>query len=74
METIGDAMASCPNLSSCPLYPLFTLKSSLGVWQTHYCNAKYDRCERYRLAQAGTRVPPNLLPNGKTLEVLPKAS
>ncbi len=59
----------CPNLSSCPLYPLFTLKSSLGVWQTHYCSAGYVACARYKLMQAGTRVPPNLLPNGKTLEV-----
>ncbi len=62
-------MPSCPSLSNCALYPLFTLKSSPLVWQAHYCNADYQACERYRLAQAGTRVPPNLLPNGKTLQV-----
>jgi hypothetical protein len=60
---------TCPNLTACPLYPLFTLKSTLGVWQTRYCNDAFATCERYRLAQAGTRVPPNLLPNGKTLNL-----
>ncbi len=60
---------NCPNVNGCPLFPLFKLKSSLGVWQTHYCESNFAACERYRLAQAGTRVPPNLLPNGKTLDL-----
>jgi hypothetical protein len=60
----------CPNTQGCPLFPLFTMKASLGVWQTHYCeSAKYESCERYKLRSTGACVPPNLLPNGRTLEV-----
>jgi hypothetical protein len=49
---------------------LFKLKSSLAVWQTHYCNGEYGSCARHRLAEGGARVPPNLLPNGKSLEIV----
>lgn len=59
----------CPNTPGCPLFPLFKLKSSLGVWQTHYCEDAFEKCERFRLAQSGVRVPPNLLPNGRTLDL-----
>ena len=62
---------SCPNARGCPLFPLFQMKSSLSVWQTHYCDAAYDTCERYKLATSGVRVPPNLLPNGRSLEIAP---
>jgi hypothetical protein len=63
-------MASpCPNAQGCPLFPLFRMKASLGVWQVQFCDARYEDCARYQLAKAGTRVPPNLLPNGKTLNV-----
>ncbi len=61
----------CPNLFGCPLFPLFRMKSSLAVWQKQYCEGDYAACERFRLARAGTRVPPNLLPNGKVLELAP---
>ena len=59
----------CPHIPSCPLFELFKLKSSLAVWQTHYCNGEYGSCARHRLAESGARVPPNLLPNGKSLEI-----
>jgi hypothetical protein len=59
----------CPNLFGCPLFPLFRMKSSLRVWQTRYCEGDHTSCERFRLAKAGTRVPPNLLPNGKALDL-----
>ncbi len=63
-------MASrCPNTPGCPLFPLFRMKSSLGVWQVQFCEARYEDCARYKLSRTGTRVPPNLLPNGKTLNV-----
>jgi hypothetical protein len=45
------------------------MKSSLGVWQTHYCENAFETCARYQLAQQGTRVPPNLLPSGKQLNL-----
>jgi hypothetical protein len=59
---------ACPHVATCPLFPLFTLKASLSVWQIHYCNGQFETCERHRLGKNGTRVPPNLLPNGRTLE------
>jgi hypothetical protein len=60
---------SCPHAKGCPLFPLFRLRASLSIWQTHFCEGDFASCERYRLSQAGRRVPPNLLPNGKTLEL-----
>jgi hypothetical protein len=60
---------SCPNEKGCPLFPLFTMKASLSVWQDFYCRRNFAACERLRLSQQGTRVPPNLLPNGKILEL-----
>jgi hypothetical protein len=59
----------CPHLSSCPLFPLFTMKASLSVWQVHYCKGQFESCSRLKLSKAGQRVPPNLLPNGKTLDL-----
>ena len=59
----------CPNTQGCPLFPLFRMKSYLGVWQTHYCENAFETCARYQLAQQGVRVPPNLLPNGKELNL-----
>jgi hypothetical protein len=60
---------SCSHVSSCPLFAHFKMKSSLKVWQDVYCNGQYQTCERYKLASSGTRVPPNLLPNGKSLDL-----
>ncbi len=59
----------CPSTNGCPLFPLFRLKSSLGVWQIHYCENAFETCERYRLSKSGVRVPPNMLPNGRVLDI-----
>jgi len=61
----------CPNTQGCPLFPLFRMKSSLGVWQTHYCENAYESCARYVMSKNGVRVPPNLLPNGRELNLQP---
>jgi hypothetical protein len=45
------------------------MKSSLKVWQDHYCLDKFQECNRFQLAHAGERVPPNMLPNGRALQV-----
>jgi hypothetical protein len=61
---------SCPNTHGCPLFPLFRLRASLRVWQIQFCESdSHASCARFRLAAAGSRVPPNLLPNGRTLAV-----
>ncbi len=44
------------------------MKAALGVWQSFYCESGFERCERYKLANAGVEVPPRLLPNGRLLE------
>lgn len=62
-------MASCPRIVSCPLFARFRMKSSLKVWQAHYCEGDFGRCERWRLIDANKPVPAGLLPNGRTLEV-----
>ncbi len=50
------------------MYALFSIKESLRVWQIHYCNGRFENCERLRRARAGEGVPRDLLPNGKRLD------
>ena len=59
---------ACAHTPTCPLFSLFTMKSSLKVWQDHYCMDKFEECNRFQLAHAGERVPPNMLPNGRSLQ------
>ncbi len=49
------------------MYALFTAGGVLEVWKTNYCTADFERCERYRRAAEGRRVPVNLLPSGQLL-------
>ena len=60
---------ACARISGCPLYKAFAMKSSLRVWKTYYCEGDFNRCERLKVANAGASVPPNMLPNGRMLEV-----
>ena len=62
-------MASCTRIGGCPLFAQFSIKASLVVWTTHYCEGDFARCARLKLATEGKLVPPNLLPNGKMLGV-----
>ncbi len=61
--------ASCPRITTCPLFRQFSLKSSLAVWKAYYCTGDYARCERWKLVSANTEVPVALLPNGRYLDV-----
>ncbi len=62
-------MASCPRITTCPLFKQFSIKSSLAVWKTYYCEGEFGRCERWKLVAANQQVPLGLLPNGKYLDV-----
>jgi len=62
-------MASCPNAERCPLFPLFSLRGALKVWQSNYCEADYERCARYQRGKEGRPIPANLLPNGAMLSL-----
>ncbi len=69
---MSDASASeprCPNVTTCALFPKFNMRASLKVWTVFYCQGRYQDCERYRRTQRGLDVAPNLLPNGKELNV-----
>lgn len=59
----------CPMEVGCPMYELFSLSGMLGLWQSLYCEADFRRCERFRLAQEGSPVPKELLPDGKELRL-----
>ena len=60
---------SCPHMSSCALYPLFSQRAVLEIWKTNYCTSEYERCARYQLACEGQTIPLTLLPNGRHLQV-----
>ena len=62
-------MESCPRVATCALFQQFSMKSSLRVWKTYYCEGQFSRCERWRLVSASKPVPQNMLPNGRLLEV-----
>lgn len=59
----------CSHIPTCELFPRFGLRSALKVWQTFYCEGSYEACARYRQALTGKPVPPNLLPNGRELDL-----
>ena len=60
---------SCPKIPKCALYPRFVLRTNLDFWKTHYCEADFALCERYRQSAAGATPADDLLPDGKTLKV-----
>jgi hypothetical protein len=66
----SPAPHACPNSGSCPLFPLFSRPGFLRVWQIHYCEADYSKCERFKLGREGKPVPQTMLPNGQSLTAL----
>ena len=63
---------ACPHMTSCPLYPLFSMQALLEIWKSTYCRADFQRCERHRASSRNEPVPADLLPNGTRLQ-LPKS-
>jgi len=59
--------STCPHAKGCELYPRFSLKGALRIWQQRYCNhpTRYAKCERYIRSTNGEKVPATLLPNGE---------
>ena len=64
----GPSRSRCSHVVGCELFPKFGLRATLGVWKTLYCEAQFEACARYRLAQQGRPVPATLLPNGKDIK------
>ncbi|MHB8623516.1 MAG: ACT domain-containing protein [Sulfuricaulis sp.] len=61
---------ACTHKDSCALFPVISLSSALKIWQTFYCDGKYETCLRFQRSLKGEKVPPNLLPNGKALDLI----
>jgi hypothetical protein len=59
----------CSHIDTCELFPKFGLKGSLKVWQTFYCEGTFEACARYKSSLAGRAPSPNLLPNGRELDL-----
>ena len=59
---------ACPNTERCAIRQAIGMKAALAVWQSFYCEAAFERCERYKLVSAGVEAPARLLPNGRLLE------
>ena len=68
------ATKHCPLESTCELYPLFRLAGMQGLWQSLYCHATFERCQRLRLERLGRPVPKHLLPDGQLLRLKPRSS
>lgn len=51
------------------MYSLFRVQSLLNVWKVQYCEADYATCARFAKSCSGESVAPNLLPNGKELQL-----
>lgn len=61
-------------MEECALFPLFSKKAFLRVWQINYCEGEFTRCVRYQHSQEGVSVPSSLLPNGKHLPIVGPSS
>jgi len=60
---------TCTHVESCPLFRVFNMRATLGIWKAMYCEGNFESCARLKLTLAGKVAPLNLLPNGKRLEV-----
>jgi hypothetical protein len=60
---------ACSHIPTCPLFKHFQSNATLRSWKLMYCDSdrRSQNCERFKRAQNGEPVAPNLLPNGKTI-------
>lgn len=63
----ANAHKECPNVKTCPMFPLLSLAGSVKTWQTRYCSGNHMACERFQRNLQGRAVPPDLMPNGVRL-------
>ena len=60
---------ACSHIPTCPLFKHFQSNATLRSWKLMYCDSdkRSRNCERYKRSDAGELVPPNMLPNGKSI-------
>lgn len=63
------ADSKCSHIPTCQLYPHFSLKGALRIWQDRYCNhpEQHKMCVRFVRSNKGESVPATLLPNGESI-------
>lgn len=59
----------CPNTEKCPIYNCLKLEITKNMYRRQYCEIGGGGCKRKELRDAGKPVPPELLPDGKTMTV-----
>ena len=69
MSVKPAAPRQCSHVATCELFPKFGMRASLKVWTAFYCQGNFENCERYKRALHGQPVAPNLLPNGRELNL-----
>ena len=69
MSMATPVTRQCSHVPTCELFPKFGMRGSLKVWTAFYCHGNFEGCARYKLSLAGQPVAPNLLPNGKELNL-----
>ena len=67
-------MISCPRSTVCSLESTLSMVAALRIWQSLYCDADWERCERRKCLEAGTAPPSNLLPDGRVLGTTARTS
>ena len=70
-KKINNIGVSCPNIDKCPIFKRFGMgnfKKFVEITQKYCLSENNTACERYKLKAAGQTPPPNLLPDGSTLE------
>ncbi len=73
-ERLGESPKTvCENVDRCPLFPLFSMESTLNVWKALYCHSsQHKSCARFVFVNEHKKPPPaDMLPDGTKLKVLP---
>lgn len=69
MHVQSKPASPCSHLSTCELFPKFALRGALKVCITFYCQGNHQNRERFKRSLRNEPVPPNLLPNGRELDL-----
>lgn len=59
----------CTHKESCALYRILERTGSLTLWQSRYCDDRFESCARFDAALTGKPVPDHMLPNGHLLRL-----